>query len=211
MAGDVADPVKELGDARPGLQAPEFGGENEELVKILGDLKPGRHKLRRPLLATALLVTVLPNRGLAGPPFQTDDPEPVDLGHYEFYVFSGSDGTPVETDPLGPAFEFNWGALPNTQLHAVVSFGAILPSNNPASAPAGIGPKNYGLLDSELGVKYRWISQTADFPEVGTFTMIELPPAAPRAGPRCGQDLVQAPNLDAERFWSLDHLRRRRI
>lgn len=29
---------------------------------------------------------------LAGPPFQTDDPEPVDVGHYEFYIFSGARG-----------------------------------------------------------------------------------------------------------------------
>ncbi len=84
-------------------------------------------------------------RALAGPPFQTDDPAPVDLGHYEFYVFAAVDGTPLETDPVGPAFEFNWGALPNTQLHAVLSFGGIDPSNDPSYAPAGAGPSAYGL------------------------------------------------------------------
>lgn len=66
----------------------------------------------RILRATCLLAGVLalagrPGNALAGPPFQTDDPEPVDLGHYEFYVFAASDGTSVETDPTGPAFEFN--------------------------------------------------------------------------------------------------------
>jgi hypothetical protein len=45
----------------------------------------------------------------AGPPFQTDDPTPVALGHYEAYIFGGVGGTPVEIDPFGPAFEFNWG------------------------------------------------------------------------------------------------------
>jgi hypothetical protein len=54
----------------------------------------------------------------AGPPFQTDDPTPVDLGHYEAYIFGTVDGTPAEYDPVGPAFEFNWGAIPNVQLHA---------------------------------------------------------------------------------------------
>jgi hypothetical protein len=121
------------------------------------------------------LAILAPGLVIAGPPFQTDDPEPVDLGHYEFYIFSGSDGTPVETDPIGPAFEFNWGALPNTQFHAIVSFGAILPSNDAAYAPAGTGPSAYGLLDTELGVKYRFIDQTKDRPEVGIFPMIELP------------------------------------
>src|ERR1035441_7212144 len=52
----------------------------------------------------------------AGPPFQTDDPTPVALGHYEAYIFGGVGGTPVEIDPIGPAFEFNWGAVANVQL-----------------------------------------------------------------------------------------------
>jgi hypothetical protein len=33
-----------------------------------------------------------------GPAYQTDDPEPVDLHHYEFYLFGSTGGTPVETD-----------------------------------------------------------------------------------------------------------------
>ena len=48
----------------------------------------------------------------AGPPFQTDDPEPVDFHHYEFYAFGNADGTGVEMDTAGPAVEFNWGIIP---------------------------------------------------------------------------------------------------
>jgi hypothetical protein len=33
-------------------------------------------------------VLLLPSSATAGPPFRTDDPEPVELGHYEFYTFS---------------------------------------------------------------------------------------------------------------------------
>src|ERR1700744_3264033 len=87
------------------------------------------------LLMIALASSGRSVRALAGPPFQTDDPEPVELGHYEFYVFAASDSTSLETDSVGPAFEFNWGALPNTQLHMVLSFGGIEPSNNPRYAP----------------------------------------------------------------------------
>ena len=130
---------------------------------------------------------------LAGPPFQTDDPEPVDLGHYEFYVFAASDGTPLETDPVGPAFEFNWGALPNTQLHAVLNFGAIVPSNNPLYAPQGSGPSAYGLLDTELGVKYRFIPQSAAMPEVGVFPMIELPTGSDSRGLGVGKTWYKLP------------------
>src|SRR5579863_10108654 len=60
-----------------------------------------------------------------GPPFQTDDPVPVDLHHYEFYMFGAMDGTPAEIDSEGPAFEFNWGAIPRVQLHAILPFGVI--------------------------------------------------------------------------------------
>lgn len=135
----------------------------------------GRARLR--ILVSVLVVcgAFLPALALAGPPFQTDDPEPVDLGHYEFYVFAAVDGTPIETDPSGPAFEFNWGALPNTQLHVVGFLGAIVPSNDPRYAPSGAGPSAYGLLDTELGVKYRFVQQTRNIPEIGTFPMIELP------------------------------------
>jgi hypothetical protein len=132
-------------------------------------------------------------RTLAGPPFQTDDPEPVDLGHYEFYVFAASDGTPLETDPVGPAFEFNWGALPNTQLHAVLSFGGIDPSNDPRYAPEGAGPSAYGLLDTELGVKYRFIKQTDSVPEVGVFPMVELPTGSAARGLGVGKTWYKLP------------------
>src|SRR3984885_7875633 len=139
------------------------------------------------------LLAVASGTALAGPPFQTDDPEPVDLGHYEFYVFAASDSTPLETDPVGPAFEFNWGALPNPQLHAVVSFGATDPSNNPRYAPEGAGPSAYGLLDTELGVKYRFIQQTDSVPEVGVFPMVELPTGSASRGLGVGKTWYKLP------------------
>jgi hypothetical protein len=145
------------------------------------------------LLAAVLALPSRSNSALAGPPFQTDDPEPVELGHYEFYMFAASDSTPVETDPTGPAFEFNWGALPNTQLHAVVSFGGIDPSNNPQFLPAGAGPSAYGLLDTELGVKYRFIPQSDTVPEVGVFPMIELPTGSYARGLGVGKTWYKLP------------------
>src|SRR5580658_10931205 len=76
----------------------------------------------------------------AGPPFQTDDPEPIDFRNYEFYTFGSTDGTGVETDTEGPAVEFNWGALPNVHLHIILPLAAIFPSNNAKFFPAGTGP-----------------------------------------------------------------------
>jgi hypothetical protein len=111
----------------------------------------------------------------AGPPFQTDDPEPVDFRHYEFYQFGQLSSTPVETDPSGPQLEFNWGVVPNVQLHAIFGWGEVIPSNNLVNAPAGVGPSAYGLVDTELGAKIRFIKQTKKRPEIGSFTMLELP------------------------------------
>src|SRR5581483_4365002 len=71
-----------------------------------------------------------------GPPFQVDDPVPVDFRHYEFYIFGAADGTPVLMSSVGPAFEFNWGAVPRVQLHAILPWGGAFPSNKAVYAPA---------------------------------------------------------------------------
>ena len=161
-------------------------------------MRPESDCFARTLRAACLLAGVLalagrPDGARAGPPFQTDDPEPVDLGHYEFYVFAARDGTPLETDTTGPGFEFNWGALPNTQLHAVFSFGGIDPSNNPQYLPSGAGASAYGLLDTELGVKYRFIPQSGMVPEVGVFPMIELPSGSAARGLGVGRAWYKLP------------------
>jgi hypothetical protein len=92
--------------------------------------------IRRIKAITALAVLAsFSTTALAGPPFQTDDPEPIDFGNYEFYTFAASDGTPVETDTVGPAVEFNWGALPNVHLHIIVPAAAILPETISAWHP----------------------------------------------------------------------------
>ena len=110
-----------------------------------------------------------------GPPYQTDDPVPVDLHHYEFYIFGSADGTPVEMDSSGPAFEFNWGALPRVQVHAILPWGVAAPLNNPVYLPSGSGPTEFGLTDMELGVKIAFIKEGKYVPQIGSFTMFEMP------------------------------------
>lgn len=102
----------------------------------------------------------------AGPPFLTDDPEPVDYQHFEFYTFSTRDkAADGGTATLGPAFEYNVGALPNLQVHLVVPYAW--------SGSPGI-PGTSGLGDTEVGVKYRFVQQTKAAPEIGIFPMAEL-------------------------------------
>src|ERR1700687_2203833 len=120
----------------------------------------------RSLLLAALLICLSVQWAYAGPPFYTDDPEPVPFRNAEFYTFTTLDHTADGTGVAGPAFELNVGAAPNLQLHVVA------PSQ--FSAPRQ-GPATFGLGDMELGAKYRFIQEKGARPQVGIFPMVEVP------------------------------------
>jgi hypothetical protein len=134
----------------------------------------GRRKTLTAVVVLVILACAARVRA-QGPPFQVDDPVPVDFRHYEFYIFGAADGTPVLMSSVGPAFEFNWGAVPRVQLHAILPWGGVFPSNEAVYAPAGEGPSAFGLTDIELGVKLAIIKETKTTPQIGTFTMFEMP------------------------------------
>ena len=117
------------------------------------------------VLASTVLWAKLVN---AGPPFLTDDPEPVELGHYEFYSYSIGTVAKDGTTGFLPAFEFNYGVIPNGQLHII----APAAFDSPASSANAFG---YG--DTELGFKYRFIDEDKEGsqPQVGVYPLIELP------------------------------------
>ena len=81
----------------------------------------------------------------------------------------------VAIGTAGPAFEFNWGALPRVQLHAILPWGESVPSNKAIYDPAGQGPSAFGLTDMELGAKIAFIKETNHVPQIGSFTMFEMP------------------------------------
>ncbi len=117
----------------------------------------------RSSLAAALLTAALSSTASAGPPFLTDDPEPVKWRHFEAYLFGTADRGPGGSAFAVPAFEFNVGAAPNLQLHAVVPAVYVTPG------------RAYGVGDIELGAKYRFVQETNTRPQVGVFPQIELP------------------------------------
>jgi hypothetical protein len=117
----------------------------------------------------------------AGPPFQTDDPEPVPFHHYEAYLFTTVDHGGGDTFAALPAFEFNVGAAPNLQLHLIVP-GAYL---HPEGA--------YGIGDIELGAKYRFLKEGAKNPEIGTFPLLEIPSGNATLGLGNGQVWARLP------------------
>jgi hypothetical protein len=160
------------------------------------------------LSAFAFLTVCTTLHAQAGPPFQMDDSTPVDYGHYEFYVFGAADGTPVEMDSTGPAFEFNWGAVPNIQLHAILPWGSVHPLNHPAYAATGQGqgPSAFGLTDMEFGAKWGFIRQTKHRPQVGSFTMLEVPTGDNDKGLGIGRVWYKLPLWASKDFgnWTID-------
>jgi hypothetical protein len=150
-------------------------------------------RLGRRLIAVLLALCAGTMLRAQGPPYQTDDPVPVDLHHYEFYIFGGVDGTTAEIDSTGPAFEFNWGALPRVQLHAILPWGAAAPSNNPVYLPGGTGPTKFGLTDMELGAKIAWIKESRRCPQIGSFTMFEMPTGSSTDGLGVGKVWYKLP------------------
>jgi len=121
-------------------------------------------RMLRPLLSLVCLSLALPGR--AGPPYTTDDPEPVPLHHWELYLSATrtTDGSDRAGD--APHVEGNYGAAPGLQLHLIVPLGYAQP---------GSGPSAWGLGDVELGAKYRFVEETGERPQVGTFPLVELP------------------------------------
>ena len=119
-------------------------------------------------LAVIGLVICRPELAQAGPPFMTDDPEPVDYQHYEFYTFSTGTAVSGDTSGVGPAWEFNYGIIPNGQFHIIAPLAF--------DSPAG-GATQFGYGDTELGFKYRFIQEdkNGSTPMVGVFPLIELP------------------------------------
>lgn len=130
-------------------------------------------KKRSLAAATAALLYATLNLGpqaWAGPPFITDDPEPVEYRHWEVYLGSqvASDDNRGGTVFSGtaPHVEVNYGVLPDVQLHAIV----------PAVFTHAKGETTqYGLGDIELGVKYRPVHETESMPQIGFFPLVELP------------------------------------
>jgi hypothetical protein len=159
-----------------------------------------------PFMLLLLCMAAASSLRAQGPPYQIDDPVPVDYGHYEFYIFGAMDGTPAEYDSVGPAFEFNWGALPRLQLHIIAPWGSINPTNNPIYAPGGIGPSAFGYTDMELGAKVAFIKESKFVPQIGSFTMFEMPTGSYSRGLGVGKVWYKLP-LWAQKnigHWLLD-------
>ncbi len=144
------------------------------------------------LIATALLLAAA--GATAGPPYVTDDPEPVELRHWEVYLSATRFTDSGDRSGDAPHVEVNYGAAPEMQLHVIMPVSY--------SRPAG-GATTFGLGDIEVGTKYRFLKETEGRPQIGTFPQLELPAGDASRGPGSGHVRLFLPIWIQKRFGKL--------
>ncbi len=119
-----------------------------------------------PFLILLALPVVYQVPAWAGPPFITDDPEPVKYRHWEVYAATQYQNEKDGVQFTAPHVEVNYGAAPNLQLHAIIPLVYTRPRG---------GASAYGPGDVELGFKYRFLQESRRLPQAGIFPLLELP------------------------------------
>ena len=99
----------------------------------------------RPRLLLATLACALLQ---AGPPYLTDDPEPVERHGWEVYLFTMGQTLGGARAGLGPAMEANYGPFEDAQLQFQVPM---------AYADGDDGLRRRGMGDVQVGFKYRFL------------------------------------------------------
>ncbi|SEF49166.1 Putative MetA-pathway of phenol degradation [Bryocella elongata] len=141
--------------------------------------------LARLLCLVGTLLACSQAHAQAGPPYQTDDPDPVDYHHFEMYAFSLSDSSQhAGTTLLAPSYEMNFGIAPRTQFHFVLPF---VNAFNPD------GTVTHGVGDIELGVKLKLLPESKLIPETGIFPFVELPTGDASRGLGVGKTWYRVP------------------
>jgi hypothetical protein len=120
---------------------------------------------RIPFLFAAAIMILLPRSSFAGPPFVTDDPQPVEYRHWEIYLASQHLHNDEGWAGTAPHIEVNYGVVPNVQLHLIAPYAYSKPSDSSG---------NMGYGDTETGIKWRFLEESETRPQVGIFPLIEL-------------------------------------
>jgi hypothetical protein len=116
-------------------------------------------------IVAALALCLGASTARAGPPFLTDDPEPVDLHHMEINAIL--QGTRAGDDRSGAASgELNYGCARETQCHVALPVAFDRSSG---------GPLRTGLGDVELGVKYRFLDEDDSGWSAAVYPTVTLP------------------------------------
>ena len=128
----------------------------------------------RSLLAACALAA-LPLRAWAGPPFDTDDPDPTEYRNYEIYAgVSTHRDLATSNSELG-FLEVNYGLMPNVQFS--VHLG-LAQDTAPETAAAS------GAEDALVGLKVRFVQETEHAPQIAFYPQVTFAngPAGVTAG-----------------------------
>ena len=121
---------------------------------------------KRYFIVAWFLISLTNQQCYAGPPFNTDDPQPVDFKHWEYYISSINTFQPGFWMGTSPHFEVNYGLVPDVQVHL------LLPLNYDYTRHQGT---KFGYAYTEIGMKYRFVQEADNMPQIGVFPIIEIP------------------------------------
>jgi hypothetical protein len=135
-----------------------------------------------------LLLCLYPFTALAGPPYLTDDPDPVDYQTFEIIPAFTADHARDGDDYSAPTADFNYGIWPDMHLNIQGGFTREVPQG---------GPSEFGLGDL---LKTRFLKETDDRPEIAVYPAVILPTGDAEKGLGNGQVSYQFP-IWLEKNW----------
>ena len=135
------------------------------------------------------------NSAWAGPPFVTDDPEPVEYRRWEVNYAVIKSWRQGEASAGIPGIDINYGIVPNVQLH-------VQPRYSYERTRQDV---RYGIDDTELGVKYRFLNIEHDNSSlaIGIYPIYQMPTGDTKLGPNRRQGKIFLPlwiQRDSERW-----------
>lgn len=142
--------------------------------------------------AILLLVSVIVATGAqAGPPFVTDDPETPPLHGWEINIPLSLEHETGESVIEAPVFDINYGLTSNVQL--MVEFAFL-------HATLGGNQTKHGLSDTGVGVKWRFLEEGPQAPQIAAYPQVVIPTGDSRRGLGEGKASYVLP-LVAQKSW----------
>jgi hypothetical protein len=149
-------------------------------------------KIRFLVLAVGLAAGAgFPSRLWAGPPFETDDPEPTEFRHWEIYLGATALQAPGDFSGTAPFLAVNYGGFPDTQLSLTQQAAFNFPDG---------GAPSYGYGDTLVGIKYRFLHENETIPQAAIFPQVNFPTGDPARGLGSGQTQFLLP-LWLQKSW----------
>lgn len=133
----------------------------------------------RTFIRTIIVAEAFFNSAWAGPPFVTDDPEPVEYRRWEVNYAASKTLRSGSASAAVPSIDMNYGLLPDVQLHAQPRYAL---EKNAAG-------RNLAIDDTEIGVKYRFLNVERGNSTImaGIYPLYQMPTGDVRLGPGRGK------------------------